>query len=102
MEKDKRESKEVSDRSRKVAKPVLQESEKKFRQVIEASPVPMVISDRNGNTEFVNRKFVDLFGYTLKELPTVQDWWPLAYPDEEYRREVRERWESAVKKARRE
>ncbi|MCK4795282.1 MAG: PAS domain S-box protein, partial [Desulfobacteraceae bacterium] len=83
-------------------KPVLQESEKKFRQVIEASPVPMVISDRNGNTEFVNRKFVDLFGYTLKELPTVEDWWPLAYPDEEYRREVRESWESAVKKAMRE
>jgi PAS domain S-box-containing protein len=49
--------------------------------------------------ESVNAKFTSLFGYTQKEVPTVAEWWPLAYPDPEYRRKVQARWQELVEKA---
>lgn len=40
---------------------------KLLSQAIESSPACIVITDRNGNIEYVNRKFEELTGYTTKE-----------------------------------
>lgn len=51
------------------------ESEKEFRQFVDASPVPMSITDQRQTMLYVNRKFTKLFGYTIEDLPHLETWW---------------------------
>lgn len=74
-------------------------SERKFRQLFEQAPVPQAIVDQNGVIVGVNARFTAAFGYDRTDLPTLNAWWALAYPDPEYRRIVVERWTSAVARA---
>jgi PAS domain S-box-containing protein len=76
----------------------LNRSEERLRLMIEESPVPMVVFEESRNY-FINKKFVEVFGYTIEDIPGVNEWWPLAYPDEEYREFVKRRWYEAVDKA---
>jgi PAS domain-containing protein len=32
----------------------------------------------------INQRFVDVFGYTVDDVPTLNDWWLNAYPDPHY------------------
>ncbi len=73
-------------------------SETDFRQVIDASPVPLSVDDMKGTIEYVNRKFVEKFGYTLKDVPTSAEWFARAYPNPEYRRLVAEQWRGFLKR----
>jgi len=45
-----------------------EESLRKFSLVIEQSPAVVVITDKNGDIEYVNKKFTELTGYTLEEV----------------------------------
>jgi len=38
-----------------------------FRSIIEPSPISIVITDKNGNIEYVNQKFVEVTGYSITE-----------------------------------
>jgi PAS domain S-box-containing protein len=71
----------------------LKESESRFRAIIEASPVPYALNDDQQNITFLNHSFVNTFGYTLEDIPTLAEWWPKAYPDEEYRQWVASTWQ---------
>lgn len=79
----------------------LRASEARFRAIIEASPVAMAINDDRQRITLLNRKFVELFGYTQADLPTLAEWWPRAYPDPAYRQRVEREWSEAVATARR-
>jgi PAS domain S-box-containing protein len=63
-------------------------SERKFRLIIEASPVPMTLNDEQCNIVYVNPAFEQMFGYDLDDIPTVADWYLKAFPEPEYRRWV--------------
>jgi len=52
----------------------------------------IVSSGGDERVELVNSKFTEMFGYTLADMPDVEHWWPLAYPNETYRKEVRSQW----------
>ena len=41
---------------------------KKFSHVVEGSPVTIVITDKSGNIEYVNRKFTEITGYSYDEV----------------------------------
>lgn len=73
-------------------------SETDFRQVIDASPVPLSVDDMKGTIEYVNRKFVEKFGYALKDVPTSAKLFERAYPNPEYRRLVAEQWKGFLKR----
>jgi len=73
----------------------LRAAEKQFHQLIEVSPIPLAIQEQ-GHVVYVNRKFVEMFGYTLEEIPTLDHWWLLAYPDEDYRESVKQAWQVAA------
>lgn len=77
----------------------LRKSRPELRQAIEKSPVPMAITDIEGNIEHFNDKFIELFGWTTDDVRTPEEWWNAAYPDEEYRKKVQTSWEKAVEKA---
>ena len=71
-------------------------SDARFRQVIDASPVPLSVDDMKGTIEYVNRKFEQKFGYSHAEVPTSAAWFSRAYPNAAYRAQVAEEWKSFV------
>jgi PAS domain S-box-containing protein len=77
----------------------LQESEKRFRRVIEENPLPMVLTDKNQDIISFNKKFTDFYGYTTDDIKTAEQWWTSVYPDEEYREKVRMMWDPAAESA---
>jgi PAS domain S-box-containing protein len=87
---------------RKRAEQALRESEARFRQVVENSPLPIAIAVEGGLIEYVNPKFVETFGYTLGDVPLLEDWYRQAYPDPAYRRTKIGHWQEALEKAGRE
>ena len=76
----------------------LRESEERFRQMAELSPFPVSIIDSDGIYLYLNKKFIEVFGYTLKDIPGGKDWFHKAYPDSEYRQKVLSAWKSDLKK----
>ena len=86
-------------RLRKKTEARLSASEQRFRQLFDISPISAGIVDRNGNLRDLNRKFVDTFGFTDKEAPTLEEWWRRAYPDPEYRRVIKSRLEEYTRRA---
>jgi PAS domain S-box-containing protein len=78
----------------------LQKSKESLDQLIQGSSIPMVItSGPEQKIITINRKFTDVFGYTLEDLPDVEHWWPLAYPDHAYREALRIEWSARILKA---
>ena len=78
----------------------LMESESKFRTVMETSPVPMGILSHEGKLEILNRSFIELFGYTLEDIPDVTTWSVKAYPEEKYRESMLALWLSRINHSR--
>ncbi|HNY37389.1 MAG TPA: PAS domain-containing protein, partial [Petrotogaceae bacterium] len=74
----------------------LQESEQNFRQFVMQCPIPIAISDLQGNMELLNSRFVEILGFTLEDIPHTDAWWLKAYPDPVYRKEVSEAWQQAT------
>ncbi|ABK45036.1 multi-sensor hybrid histidine kinase [Magnetococcus marinus MC-1] len=76
----------------------LQQSESRFRTLVETSPIPMLVTRAapNQRVALMNRSFTDLFGYTVADVPDIHHWWPLAYPDPTYRQEIQQLWQARV------
>jgi len=78
----------------------LREDEERFKALAETSPLAIYVSTGiEQQAQYVNSTFVSLFGYTLDEVPTVGDWWPRAYPDPAYRRQIVDAWQRQVERA---
>ncbi len=84
------------DRAR-AAEEDIRKSEELFRGVIEESPQVMAIIDRDGSLDFLGSKNNSAFGYTKEDLPSIDRWWELAYPEEEYRLLIKKEWELIVR-----
>ncbi|MBF0544402.1 MAG: PAS domain S-box protein [Candidatus Riflebacteria bacterium] len=84
---------------RKYAEYFLRQSEEKFRLLVKLAPLPLGVISSNGQIEFLNDQFEKVFGYSLSDIPNIDQWWLLVYPDEVNRKTARETWESAVKTA---
>lgn len=80
------------------AEAVLKLKEEQLRQLMDVTPIPLLIVGLDQSIIYANQKFIELFGYTLEDLPSLEAWWLLAYPDAEYREQVKKRWNSAVTK----
>ncbi len=86
---------------RKQIENALKESEEKFRKLIDISPVPMAINDEHGKITLLNSAFIQTYGYTLDDIPTLISWWSKAYPDPEYQKWVSESWKTELDKVNR-
>jgi|GEM_PF-6569817 len=67
----------------------LRKSEANLYRIIDSSPIPKVVCNEQEQIIFVNKSFVRVFGYTLEEIPTLDDWALQAYPDHDYREWVK-------------
>ena len=70
----------------------------RMRAIIDASPVPMALNDSTGHITFLNRSFVEVLGYALEDIPTIEVWWANAYPDPSYRAWVIKTWGEEVER----
>jgi len=79
---------------RKHAEESLKKSEELFSNVAQNSPLPIAIIDPDGTYHFINQSFVETFGYDLDDFRMGREWFLLAFPDPEYRKEVIGAWQS--------
>jgi PAS domain S-box-containing protein len=83
---------------RKRAEDALRKSELRLRAVLDATPFPVALVDlEDQQIDFWSRSALDLFGHTA---PTASEWYEIAYPDPDYRRDVVERWKPMLEEAR--
>ncbi len=59
-------ARELSERSTK--QEINNNTEKKFQEVVEKGKIGIIIDDAQGNITYANREFLNLFGYTSKEI----------------------------------
>ena len=83
--------------ARKRAEEELRAEKLKFQTLSESSPMGMVMIDGEDNTKYVNPKFTEMFGYDANDIPTIEEWFTLAYPDPFYRRQALSRWSKDLK-----
>ncbi|RPJ53800.1 MAG: PAS domain S-box protein [Methanobacteriota archaeon] len=72
----------------------LHRSEQRFRDVMNISPLPAALIDRDGRYTFVNKSFNETFGYRLQDIPTGKAWFAQAFPDPIQRKEAIAAWKS--------
>lgn len=81
---------------RRQAEEAVRASEQRFRMFAELAPVGIVIADRKERGLYISPKFVEIFGYNASDVPSVEAWWPLAYPDPALRAQVQRVWNDAL------
>jgi two-component system, cell cycle sensor histidine kinase and response regulator CckA len=64
------------------------DSQDTLMALIELMPVGVCLVNFDGTFEYLNRFFLDTFGYDLSDIPTTRQWFLKAYPDPEYRAKV--------------
>ncbi|WP_318013523.1 PAS domain S-box protein [Paucibacter sp. Y2R2-4] len=67
-----------------------------FQDLFMKVPLPLCWVASDGAILQINLRFEAVFGYTQQDMPTLDHWWPLAYPDPDYRQWVCSTWEAAV------
>lgn len=77
---------------KKQAEDSLQREKEKFRILVEESPFGVSLIGKNGDYLYVNPRFIEMFGYTLTDIPTGREWFSKAYPDKEYRKKIVSVW----------
>ncbi|HWR04123.1 MAG TPA: PAS domain S-box protein [Humidesulfovibrio sp.] len=82
---------------RKQAEELVRKSGQRFRDLFDLSPVPLAFVNITGQVLEVNSRFSATFGYTLEDIPTIDDWRRLAYPDPEYRQQISATWDEAMR-----
>ncbi|XEO75336.1 Adaptive-response sensory-kinase SasA [Candidatus Lokiarchaeum ossiferum] len=60
------------------------------------SPTPIMMISKEGKIEYINKRFLEVYGYNLLEIPDLNAWFPKAYPDPEYREVVTNEWKEHV------
>lgn len=73
---------------RVAAEKAVRDSERTLRSILEQAPLAIAIQNPDKTLEFINHKFTEYFGYTQEDIPTLDHWAKLAYPEENYRREL--------------
>lgn len=70
-----------------------------FLELFIALPIPLCLVSHTGDFLKMNKRFIDVFGYDMHDLQTLDDWWLVAYPDPSYRQWVIATWDMAVQAA---
>ncbi|MBI5075935.1 MAG: PAS domain S-box protein [Nitrospirae bacterium] len=85
---------EVQDREN--AERALIESQEIFRHITDDSPMAISMVTREGTIEYINVKHLEIMGYTHEDIPTLERWWSLAYPDAAARENISRKWQDLV------
>ena len=76
----------------------------RIETILDFLPYPFIISEFRFGTYrqiYVNKKFTEELGYTIDDIPTIEEWFELAYPDPSYRANVIADWARSTDDAKR-
>jgi PAS domain S-box-containing protein len=71
-----------------------------FRDIVEMVPCPLSITDAEGRFIYLNRRFTDVFGYTLDQLSTIEKWFEIVIPRSKERLRAISGWNEDHKRSR--
>jgi len=91
----------ASETERRESEELLYTEKEKYRILVEESPLGVSIIGRDGHYKYINPKFIEIFGYTLEDIPRGREWFRKAYPDQEYRSQVVSTWINDLKESKR-
>jgi len=83
------------------AEQLLRESEATLMSMMDSMPAGVWWIDEAGEVEYLNSRFVELFGYPIEEIPTAKEWFRHAYPDPGQRDKLIEARDALIAAARR-
>ena len=66
------------DRS-EISQQLIRNSEEKFRRALDYAPIPIMIHAEDGEVLQISQTWTELSGYTIEDIPTIDDWLQLAY-----------------------
>lgn len=81
--------------SRKAQEQIKQAAEKTTK-ILQNLPLGLSIEDKDEKFVFFNDAFIEMFGYTLEDIPDVNTWLIKAFPHEEYRESVKKEWQEST------
>lgn len=84
---------------RKLDEENIARSEQRFRCLFQDAPLPLGIVSSGGVIVDFNKRYADVIGYTLDDAATLEEFWPLAYPEPAYRRWAQKTWLDASERA---
>lgn len=83
-----------------VSEEPIRKVEERQRKMLEHLPVAIILSyGIEQRMIYQNPLFIEFFGHTFEEFNAVSDWWPIAYPDPEYREQVSKEWNARLSEA---
>lgn len=74
----------------------LEEAQRMLQHLLHAMPVALCMVDESRHIYFRNQRFLDYFGYTESQVPSMDEWAVFAYPDPAYRSQVGHEWRQAL------
>jgi two-component system, cell cycle sensor histidine kinase and response regulator CckA len=66
------------------AEQAARKSEQTLRTLMDIMPVGVVLANLDGTVEYVNEFWLECFGYAREEIPTLNAWFSLAFPEPGY------------------
>lgn len=78
------------------AKDELREQRDLLNSLFDNLLMGVIVIDRSGEILLTNRCFTEITGYSMIDIKTLEEWFPIAYPDIDYRRKVVANWEAAL------
>ena len=72
------------------------ESQTTLQAILDSSAVGVAWANSDGILEYINPKFTAMFGYSHKDVPTVEQWYLRAYPDPAYRKKIVTQWNAML------
>ena len=77
---------------RKQAENARQKEKETLSTILESTPHGIAMIDNKGQYLYINSYFTKITGYTLKDIPTKEDWFKKAYPDRDHRKKASLAW----------
>ena len=70
----------------------IKEERDALSRIFDNTPHGIALLDSSGNYLRINSYFTKLTGYTLEDIPNKKIWFGKAYPDENYRKQIKQTW----------
>ncbi len=74
-------------------------SDEIFYNIAQNSPFPIALIEQDGSYQYINESFSRVFGYELGDFHTGKEFFRLAFPDPDYRRQVVAIWKADQEQA---
>ncbi len=75
-----------------------------LKRLVDFIPVPVILYEFKDGTPshlYLNKQFLAVIGYSLDEIPGINEWFDIAYPDPAYQKTIRQYWASQADKKQR-